>query len=313
MENQEPQDINSSSNTQPVQGQMVSSNKFSKLLIVIIVVVLILILAVAGFFVFQKSVGKNLKPYVFTVNENSIPQDEVSAIYGYYFSKDTNGNFNRENTLENIKNLYVENYILKKEFEEKNLNVSDMNERVNGYDVPLSLSDAPLSLKKIVIENTVMKEMLGDSVVSARSGEILVVRFAPAVTDSDFEELELTIQQRLLAFQQQLNNGASISAVSSNFLNDQSLKSSGKLTLDTASFTNVPKSHPSLPGDEYLKAVFQTPQGQGGIFKSGEGKNAIYGVVYPTTPLPTSEYSDFRVWIADQMKTVKVVTEFSSI
>jgi len=281
----------------------------------LIVAVILLVLGTVGYFVFQKSVGKNIKPYVFTIDKTSIPQDEVSAIYGYYFSKADGSDFDRDATLNNIKDMYVENYVLKKEFEAKGLDQSTLNAKLAAYSVPSSLSGAPQSLIKVTSENLVMREMLSNDLsVNVRSGEILIAKFSPSANQAELPTLETLINTRLTFYKNQLDSGQSIQSVQASYENDTELKSNPGIDIDAAAFANIYKSQPSLEGHEYLDAVFDTPQNKASnVFKSGSGMEVIYGVVYPTTPVPESKYSDFRSWISDMKQSVKVTTDFSSI
>lgn len=253
-------------------------------------------------------------PYIFSINEQTVPQQDVQEIYTYYKNQ-PDIDFKRDITLANISNMYVENYLLKKEYASKGRSAEALDTTVRQVQNTINLVGAPSVLISVTAENSALRQLLFQDIgVNTRSGYLFSIRVTEQVSSSSATTLAQLAQQRLQIYQAQATAKVSFDEIKNSFTKDTQLLAQKNFALSSSYFEGMNPLHLPLPGDAFKSSVFDTAQNTvSSIFVSGSDEYPVYGFVYPTTPKPVSAVDDIREWLAQQKKSVNVTTDFSGI
>lgn len=287
------------------------ASRFPKQILVIAGIIVLLILGLLFFLLRNNTPSQG--QYAFSIDGQQVQQEEVEELYTYYQSQDPT-TYTRETSLNLIKELYVDNYLLRAEYNKANMSLTELEKKVKEMPTPSSLIGAPEKLIQLTKENTVLREELTTVIgVQERSAHMLTLGLLEEVSGSERASLEATMVRELNSYRAIMNEN-DFEEVKRIFLADPEITAENRIAQYANSFTDMPASHPSLPGEDFLEKVFFTPQQTASeVFKSESGSVVFYGIVYPTTPQIVGNYSDMREWLADKKTALVIEADFSVI
>ncbi len=260
----------------------------------LVVVILALYLIFSVFFA---------KKYELTVGGQEIPSTEISAAHDYYKSLE---DYNEADSLNFIKNLYIENYILRLEYE-----AQGNDPKALTIDTNENLRDEiPDSLYRVVEENTRMKAAVIPGLgIKQRSGEVYRISVS-GLSDGEKAALEPLILQKLGQYSTQIETGTPSAQVATAFQNDAQLQEEKSIETAVLTFSDMNPARPIMPGETFVESAFSTLVGEtSSPFIVKVGDIELYSFVY-ITDVTTGEYDSYQVWLKEKMDGVDVSANF---
>ena len=309
-------------NEQPVvnQNQTDSTQKQAfrvKRKTILIVVGVLMVLLLLGVFYQANYKSKNTgtssqNQVILKIAGNTIPTEEFQNIYEYYATSNTGEEFNKQQTLDFIKSLYIENYILRSEYKTQGLNESDLSSAIEKAKSEQSDSGFLPELNILLAENTALKSLLLSKIgLQLRSGEVLELAILTGVSEAEKKQAEDFIKQKLNFYRIQLNSGVLYAQVKNAFLNDAEINGQTNVKSDTVTFTQMRPDLPIIPTQKFIDEVYAADVNQfSNIFTNDD--NSLYGIAY-ITEAQNGKYTGYLEWLTDKQKSVPVEADFSRL
>jgi hypothetical protein len=288
VQNQVPVQSTPINTTTPV----IPAPKSRKPMIIALIVGILVIIGLVSFLLLQ---GNKNDKYTLVIEDTTVASKDIEDIYSYYEQQE---GFDSEETLTNIKQLYLENYVLKQEAQDS----SDTPEE--------SISDiqgAPTVLNTLIKENTRLKNQIVPTInISERSGVSFRISVAATVSAAQKQALGRFSEDRLTFYRTKLENGESIDAVKREFFNDSTIKRQTQLQSALLPFTDMEASRPMIPNEIFTTEVYSIPQNSASnVFMISTKDEPSYYLVYVSS-VNEGEYEGYREWISEKTSGLKV-------
>lgn len=245
-------------------------------------------------FLLTRSKGNLYPNYEFTIDNESVNKDDFTSLYTYYRADEE---MEPEEIHQFIQDLYVENYILKKE---------------TGQTSPSStaVNSGNAILNKLVAENNSLRQsVLPNLGIQSRSGEVFVLDVMKPLTAQQATSNTATMNSVLNRYRTELTTNE-LATVKADFASDSAILNTS-IAPRTVSFENMSVNRPVMQGDTFITNTFGTSVGSvSAVFELPLEDRLSYGIVY-ITEAGEGEFIDYRDWLEKRKSELSVKTNFS--
>lgn len=309
-------DQTASSNNQPTQETAsaqtassqemqttASSSKFhfsKKLLLPIILVVALIIVGLLALTLFNRGAGDKV---ALQAGDKTITQSELDSILNYYEQLEPDA-YNKEQSVEFVKNALLENQILKKEYFSLGNTQETLDEEVTKLQaIQRTGSSPPEKIDNIIAENNVMKKAVISTLgIKMVSGEVIMARINTE-DESERTRLKELVTERLQTYKQEFDNGAIYQEIRNKFFNDSLINNLDTMTLSSLELVDMSPSRPAISGEEFESAAFDTQTRKlSNIFSYTSANQVTIGMIY-VTKKNDGQVTEYRNWLDEQMKS----------